>query len=179
MWHMLLFNSKDLQVSFHDVLANDKIGSCYWEAAYTFSGSGRKVLNVITAAFEFRDGKYFVILIILISGNGHVWHWARREFCWDGAHSCKTKSGNRQPPHSTSLSLLILNTNKSKQKLLLQKLQQISCSGINTFIVFILKILTQICPIPVPSNVTKHFKPFKHFKSLNFHERISLHFSRR
>lgn len=72
MWHMLLFNSKDLQVSFHDVLANDKIGSCYWEAAYTFSGSGRKVLNVITAAFEFRDGKIF-----RHTDHFDLWKWSR------------------------------------------------------------------------------------------------------
>lgn len=56
MWEMLLTRGKDLQVTFHDVEADDSTGSAQWEASYTFSQSGRKVHNVIRASFEFRDG---------------------------------------------------------------------------------------------------------------------------
>ncbi|MEP7127259.1 MAG: nuclear transport factor 2 family protein [Chitinophagales bacterium] len=72
MWHMLVSNSKDLQLSYRDARANNNTGSCHWEAAYTFSGSGRKVLNVIDATFEFRDGKIF-----RHTDHFDLWKWTR------------------------------------------------------------------------------------------------------
>lgn len=57
MWKMLLLGGKDLQVVFRDVQADDQKGSAYWEATYTFSATGRKVLNKIQANFEFENGK--------------------------------------------------------------------------------------------------------------------------
>ena len=60
MWHFLCTNGKDLKVIFSDVQADDHQGSAHWEATYTFSGTGRKVHNVIDAKFEFKDGKIIV-----------------------------------------------------------------------------------------------------------------------
>ncbi len=57
MWKMLCERGQDLKVEFRDVKADDKTGSAHWEAWYTFTGSGKKVHNVIDASFEFRDGK--------------------------------------------------------------------------------------------------------------------------
>lgn len=57
MWEMLIRNGKDLQLEFKDVSADEYNGSAYWEARYTFSATGRKVLNKIKASFEFENGK--------------------------------------------------------------------------------------------------------------------------
>ncbi len=56
MWAMLCEGGKDLRLEFRDVRADEQTGSAHWEAWYTFSGTGRKVHNIIEARFEFRDG---------------------------------------------------------------------------------------------------------------------------
>jgi ketosteroid isomerase-like protein len=57
MWRMLCERGKDLEVVFSDVAADDRQGRAHWDASYTFSQTGRKVLNRIDAVFEFKDGK--------------------------------------------------------------------------------------------------------------------------
>ena len=59
MWQMLIERGKDLTLVFSGISADDTHGKAHWEATYTFSGSGNKVLNIIDAEFEFRDGKIF------------------------------------------------------------------------------------------------------------------------
>ena len=73
MWQMLVTAAKDLQITFSDVEADDKMGTCKWEARYTFSKTGRKVHNIIEANFEFKDGK-------IIKHNDHFnfWRWSRQ-----------------------------------------------------------------------------------------------------
>lgn len=56
MWQMLTERGKDLKVEFREVRADDAAGAAHWEAWHTFSGTGRKVHNVIDAPFEFKDG---------------------------------------------------------------------------------------------------------------------------
>ena len=56
MWKMLTERGKDLKLEFRDVRADDRKGAAHWEAWYTFTGTGRKVHNIIDAEFEFRDG---------------------------------------------------------------------------------------------------------------------------
>lgn len=72
MWHMLVVAGKDLQLTYSKVQAGNGKGSCHWDATYTFSGSGRKVMNSIDAAFEFRDGK-----IIRHTDHFSLWKWSR------------------------------------------------------------------------------------------------------
>lgn len=57
MWRMLLGRGADLSVEFRDVVADDEGGRAHWDARYTFSKTGRRVLNRIDASFRFRDGK--------------------------------------------------------------------------------------------------------------------------
>jgi len=57
MWRMLCERGKDLKLEFRDVWADDRRGRAHWEAWYTFTGTGRKVHNVIDADFEFKDGR--------------------------------------------------------------------------------------------------------------------------
>ena len=58
MWRMLVKNSNG-QITIHhnNVEANAKTGRANWVAEYTFSKTGRKVINRISAQFEFKDGK--------------------------------------------------------------------------------------------------------------------------
>ncbi len=57
MWEMFCVNGKDLEVEFKNVSANEKNGSSEWMAIYTFSQTGRKVINRIKANFTFEQGK--------------------------------------------------------------------------------------------------------------------------
>jgi ketosteroid isomerase-like protein len=59
MWQMLLSASKDLRVTFDNIVVKDNSATCHWEAWYTFSRTGRPVHNVIDAQMEFRDGLIF------------------------------------------------------------------------------------------------------------------------
>jgi ketosteroid isomerase-like protein len=72
MWQMLMTSGSDLKISFNRVNANDTKGSCHWEATYTFSGTGRKVHNVVDAEFEFKDGK-----ILHHRDHFNFWRWSR------------------------------------------------------------------------------------------------------
>lgn len=73
MWQMLISAGKDLRIEFHNIKADEKRGSCHWEAWYTFSRTGRKVHNVIEASFEFRDG-----LILSHKDKFDFWRWSRQ-----------------------------------------------------------------------------------------------------
>ena len=57
MWKMLILNGKDLELNFQNVSADEKTGSAEWVANYTFSKTGRKVENRISANFTFANGK--------------------------------------------------------------------------------------------------------------------------
>ena len=72
MWKMLTTSAKDLKITFRDVKADNTQGRCHWEAEYTFSGTGRKVHNIIEAEFKFAEGK-----IIRHTDNFGFWRWSR------------------------------------------------------------------------------------------------------
>jgi hypothetical protein len=73
MWRMLCTNGRDLELSFRDVQADAETGSARWEARYTFSATGRRVLNRIEARFEFRDE-----LIVRHVDRFDFWAWSRQ-----------------------------------------------------------------------------------------------------
>lgn len=56
MWAMLCAGGKDLKIEASGIDADDASGRAHWDAHYTFSGTGRPVLNRIDASFAFRDG---------------------------------------------------------------------------------------------------------------------------
>ncbi|MBK9175871.1 MAG: nuclear transport factor 2 family protein [Flavobacteriales bacterium] len=73
MWKMLLGRSNDLRVK-HRVLTEDaRRGTAEWHAFYTFSGTGRKVHNIIRSEFELRDG-----LIVRQRDHFDFWRWSRQ-----------------------------------------------------------------------------------------------------
>jgi ketosteroid isomerase-like protein len=71
MWKMLCARATDLAVEASGFEADDKRGKAHWDATYTFSGTGRKVLNRIDAAFEFSNGK-----IVRHVDTFDLWAWA-------------------------------------------------------------------------------------------------------
>lgn len=73
MWRMLCERGADLEVTFRDVTADDARGSAHWDARYTFTQTGRKVLNRIDAAFEFSGGA-----IVRHTDSFDLHRWARQ-----------------------------------------------------------------------------------------------------
>src|SRR5262245_51091387 len=57
MWRMLTARGKDLQIVWDDVRADEKTGSAHWVATYTFTLTGRKVVNDVRAKFRIEGGK--------------------------------------------------------------------------------------------------------------------------
>ncbi len=56
MWRMLLSRATDLEVTLDEASGDDSGGRARWTARYTFSKTGRPVVNRINASFAFRDG---------------------------------------------------------------------------------------------------------------------------
>ena len=72
MWTMLCARGKDLTIEHSAVTADDVRGAAHWVARYTFTKTGRPVVNRIDAAFEFADGK-----IIKHTDSFDLWRWTR------------------------------------------------------------------------------------------------------
>ena len=73
MWTMLTGQAKDLSVVARDVVADDATGSAHWTATYTFTATGRHVVNEIDATFRFRDG-----LVVEHVDRFSLWRWSRQ-----------------------------------------------------------------------------------------------------
>ena len=58
MWEMLCKNARDFSLTFSNIqLLDEEYATCNWTATYTFSKTGRKVVNKIKANMRFADGK--------------------------------------------------------------------------------------------------------------------------
>lgn len=56
MWRMLTGNATDLRIELLEHDADDERGTAHWRAHYTFSETGRHVVNDVHASFRFTDG---------------------------------------------------------------------------------------------------------------------------
>lgn len=56
MWRMLTEGADDLRVELHGCDADATTGSAHWIARYTFTQTGRHVVNDVRARFRFADG---------------------------------------------------------------------------------------------------------------------------
>ncbi|HVK46874.1 MAG TPA: nuclear transport factor 2 family protein [Pseudobacter sp.] len=81
MWEMLTKRAADLQVTVSDIQVDAKgvYGSCRWKAEYTFTGTGRKVINDVKANFKFQDD-----LIIEHMDEFDLWKWSRQALGFSG-----------------------------------------------------------------------------------------------
>lgn len=76
---MLLTRSKDLTLTYSNIETTEKSGSAKWEAVYTFSKTGKKIINSIQAEFEFKEGK-----IIKHTDSFNLNKWFLNAFGWKG-----------------------------------------------------------------------------------------------
>lgn len=56
MWRMLTSGADDLEIELREHEADGERGSAHWIARYTFSQTGRPVVNDVRASFRFADG---------------------------------------------------------------------------------------------------------------------------
>ena len=75
MWEMLIKNGKDLELKFEILSSEDEYVNARWIAKYTFSKTGRLVINDIKAFFKIEDGK-----IIEHTDSFDFYKWARQAF---------------------------------------------------------------------------------------------------
>jgi ketosteroid isomerase-like protein len=74
MWTMLTRQAEDLSVRASGVTADDESGTARWRAEYTFTATGRKVVNEIDATFRFGpDGK-----VVEHRDRFSFWRWSRQ-----------------------------------------------------------------------------------------------------
>jgi len=80
MWEMLCKNAKDFSLTFSDIeLLDEEYATCKWTASYTFSQTGRKVVNRIKAFMRLKDVK-----IIEHSDAFPLSKWAAQALGWKG-----------------------------------------------------------------------------------------------
>jgi ketosteroid isomerase-like protein len=73
MWRMLTGQARDLRIELLERAADDDRGSARWRAHYTFTQTGRPVVNDVRAAFRFEDG-----LIVEHRDTFDFHRWARQ-----------------------------------------------------------------------------------------------------
>lgn len=74
MWEMLCRNARDFSLEFSNIkLLDDEYATCDWTAKYTFSKTGRRVVNKIKAHMRIKDGK-----ITEHTDQFNIWKWSRQ-----------------------------------------------------------------------------------------------------
>jgi ketosteroid isomerase-like protein len=73
MWRMLCASATDLEVEARDVQVTGDTGRADWTATYTFSATGRPVVNRVHAEFRFVQG-----LIAEHRDTFSMWAWSRQ-----------------------------------------------------------------------------------------------------
>jgi ketosteroid isomerase-like protein len=71
MWRMLVSRAPDLEIALEEASADAEGGRARWTARYTFSRTGRRVVNRIDALFAFRDGR-----IVRHFDRFSFWRWS-------------------------------------------------------------------------------------------------------
>ncbi len=57
MWEMLCGNAKNFSVTCKNIESDSEYGTCNWQAIYTFSKTGRRVVNNVKAHMKIENGK--------------------------------------------------------------------------------------------------------------------------
>lgn len=80
MWEMLCKNAKDFSLTYGNIVELDhEYATCEWTASYTFSKTGRRIVNKIKAHMKLADGK-----IIEHSDAFKLSDWIAQAFGWKG-----------------------------------------------------------------------------------------------
>lgn len=75
MWQMLISRGSDMRMTFANIKEVDHKVTASWEAHYTFTATGKKVINKIDAEFELQDGK-----IVKHTDSFDFYKWAKQAF---------------------------------------------------------------------------------------------------
>ena len=76
MWKMLCSNARDFSLTYSNIVQLDEeYSTCDWVATYTFSKTGRTVMNKVRAHLRFADGK-----IIEHSYAFSLHNWSKQAF---------------------------------------------------------------------------------------------------
>src|SRR4051812_20611632 len=74
MWEMLCSNAKNFSLDFSAIqLLDQEYATCHWVARYTFSKTGRPVVNNVKAYMRILDGK-----ITEHTDKFDLWKWSRQ-----------------------------------------------------------------------------------------------------
>ncbi len=74
MWEMLCKSAADFSLTFSDIqLLDEEYTTCHWIATYTFSKTGRRVVNKIKAHMRIENGK-----ITEHTDKFDLWKWSRQ-----------------------------------------------------------------------------------------------------
>lgn len=79
MWAMLIKSGKDMRIEFKNISGNDTGGTAEWDAYYTFSATGNKVINRIKASFRIENGK-----ITRHTDDFNFYTWAKQALGFTG-----------------------------------------------------------------------------------------------
>lgn len=102
MWEMLCKNAKNFSLTFSDIeLLDEEYATCKWTATYTFSKTGRRVVNRIKAYMRLNDGK-----IIEHSDAFRLSTWAGQALGWKGVMFGWTGFMKRSVQKNARMSLL-------------------------------------------------------------------------
>ena len=111
MWEMLCTNAKDFSLTYSNIeVLDDEYATCNWTATYTFSKTGRKVVNKIKAFMRFRNGK-----IIEHSDAFRLSSWIAQALGWKGVLFGWTGFMKRAVQKNARKSLVGFINKKSKQ----------------------------------------------------------------
>lgn len=75
MWEMLIKSGKDMRVEFNNIKANQAGGTAEWHAYYTFSATGKKVINHVHSSFIIGNAK-----IVKHTDSFDFYKWAGQAF---------------------------------------------------------------------------------------------------
>lgn len=80
MWEMLCKNAKDFSLTYGNIqLLDEEYATCEWTATYTFSKTGKRVVNKIKAFMKFENG-----IIIEHSDAFRLSKWIGQALGWKG-----------------------------------------------------------------------------------------------
>jgi len=79
MWAMLLKSGQDMRIEFHNIQSKSNSASAEWDAYYTFSATGNKVINKVKANFVIENGK-----IVQHQDTFSFYRWARQALGFTG-----------------------------------------------------------------------------------------------
>ncbi len=99
MWEMLCKNAKDFSLTYSNIVhLDEEYSTCEWVASYTFSKTGRRVVNKIKAHMRFADGK-----IVEHSDAFSLHQWSKQAlglsgvlFGWNSFFQNKIKNGAKK-----------------------------------------------------------------------------------